>query len=200
VIYVIDTGYAGTHIDVVTSTSSDDIGHGTAMVEYIKDYNKNANITSIQLPTLTPSSCELIQLVESLIEKVAADDIVLFTWVIKRDSCFDLVVSRLALCCVVVCAAGNYSSSISEYSPCSVIGVRTITALNKSGTLAQFSNYGQGTIPMFGTNVTSSSEQQYTGTSVAAAIYTALITRNSSPRFFRRAFKLLSRKFANELL
>jgi len=198
-IYVIDTGYAGQHTDVVIKSGDDVIGHGTTMIDYIKDYNRKANITSVQISNLTPSTDELIKIIEDLIDCVTADDIVLFTWIIEKDHRFDLVVSRLVARCTVVCAAGNLTAPVAAYSPCTVLGIHTITALNKSGTRAHFSNYGPGTIPMFGTNITSSSGQQYTGTSVAAAIYTALLSRNSSPRFQRRAFSLLSRKFANEL-
>jgi len=201
-IYVIDTGYSGNHR--IISNGNDNIGHGTAMINFIKMYSPKSDITSIKIEnTLTKSV--LLRIISELTEKVAKNDIVLLNWVVDKDQMLDNVVLELVNKCNVVCAAGNFGKDIELYSPTTVKGVKVVVCLNKSGNLAKLSNYSNNipVIGMFGTTMSIDSINGKiicSGTSVSASIYAALLDKyHFKKKYVDKAFNILKNRFANEI-
>lgn len=201
-IYVIDTGYSGQHLDVICEP--DTIGHGTAMVNLIKQFSPKAQITSMKIDEQM-SKCELMRILLQVKTNIEPQDIVLIPWIIDRDAEIDFIVTELAKTNAVVCSAGNMSSPVNLYSPAGAPGVITVGCINKSGVLARMSNYGtedKAIELMYGTSVNVESingPMVIAGTSASASIYAALLDRNPSKRFLTRAFNVMTRRYRREL-
>ena len=200
-IYVLDTGYSGKHLDVIGEP--DTVGHGTAMANIIKQYSPKSRIVIAKIDEQM-RQCELVKMLISMKTRLRPNDILLITWVVDRNPEIDFLVSEIARTNAVVCAAGNFSSSIEGYSPAGADGVIAVSCINKSGNLAKMSNYGTDVV-MYGTSVTVDSIQGQmvlAGTSASASIYASLMDRapvKLREKFIRRAFNMLTRKFRSEL-
>ncbi len=202
-IYLIDTGYSGTH-DVLGPP--DVVGHGTLMANFIKDYSPEARITVIQIFEQSTTYL-VVKMFERLSKQVYASDIVVIPWVVAGNDDIDSAVKRLTRYCKVICAAGNDDMDIANFSPARVNNVTVVGCLNKSGTKAKLSNWSKTEMEwMYGTNIQQtgiSGVVNCIGTSVSTAIYAGLWhracgTRNASV-FMRRATAILGRKLKDEL-
>jgi subtilisin family serine protease len=111
-----------------------------------------------------------------LLENVSKTDIVFIPWHIGRNEQINYTITELTKRCFVVAAAGNNSGLIEEYTPTSVPAVVVVGALNKSGVPAKFSSTSKTREIMWapGTNIIVDGVPR-TGTSVASAIYSALL-------------------------
>lgn len=201
-IYVIDTGYSGTHLDVISEPDS--VGHGTAMINLIKVYSPKSQITCMRISE-EMNKCELLRILLDVKTRIKPQDILLTTWVVERNPEIDFIIEEIAKTNRVVCAAGNMSDDFALYSPAGAHGVTTVACINKSGSLAQMSNYSM-TLPfevMYGTSVVvqgMTARMTIAGTSPAASIYAALLDRSKGRMsFLRRANKMLRAKYRREL-
>lgn len=191
-IYVLDDGYSGTDHsirgDLVERNS-----HGTIMCDTIRIFNPRADIVSIKV-TGSTSLMDMIQHLAIVYNKLVEGDIVVFGWIITYNSMLNMMVTKMTHKATVIVPAGNYGDSILNYSPTAANGVHVIAAINHHGVRMSKSNYGDNVKEMYGVpihhlNITDR------GTSVAAAIYAGLISRNKSEKFMRRARKVLHNMF-----
>lgn len=194
-IYILDQGYGGTN-SVVTGDINQHSPHGTIMADTVSAINPRAHIHALAMP-----QCGTIDLVVEKIswlsEKVQSDDLVLFGWVSHHNLEVDQAVTDLAQRCMVVVPAGNMASHIRHFSPTVVSGVTTVVALNGKNQLMSLSNYGCDqcpTVGMYGVPMPHLGHVER-GTSVAAAIYAGLMSRNRSEKFIRRSRQVIWRSF-----
>ena len=119
---------------------------------------------------------DLVDTFSTLAEKVYPGDIVLVPWHIPRDESVNFSILRLTERCFVVAAAGNTAESVEFFTPTSVPSVITVGALNKSGNPAGFSSRSAFRDIKWapGTNIMVNGQLR-SGTSVAAAIYAAVL-------------------------
>jgi hypothetical protein len=204
-IYVIDTGYSGKHLDV--QANPDTVGHGTAMINLIKVYAPVVKVECLSITELMNKRA-VLDIFDDLKSKLLPHDIVLIPWVVGRDHDIDQRVNALARDNVIVCSAGNFSSSVDLYSPAGASGVITVGCLNKTSNLASMSNYGSESKEiafMYGTSIHIDSihgVMNVSGTSASASIYAALLSRvqpRNREKFIKRVFGMMTRKYRSEL-
>lgn len=190
-IYVIDTGYK----------DSDFMGHGTIMIDIIKSYNPKCDIQS-----LSNNHSEDITSVEMNLLYVLANaqssDILFTPWHISKSDRIDDLFKKISQKIHrVVCAAGNQSDlDITQITPGNLTSdCDVIHCLRKTGEPATFATQGPGTLGMYGTNITCPDGKVRSGSSLSAAIYCGIISRNSDRRFLRRVTRLMGQKFLSEL-
>jgi len=180
--------------------------HGQVMRDFIRMYNPSILPILVNFQSEEYTEDLLIDLAESLGELVDVHDIVLITWSMAKNIAVDAAFAKLASYCTVVCAAGNnYGKMASDYSPIGAPGVHIIGCINKRSEIASMSNVGNNVTYMFGTNMIlpNSDGTVHGGTSVAASIFTGLLSRSYRTRepsiFMRRAKRALQQRFLNEL-
>lgn len=122
---------------------------------------------------------ETSQRLMHVLDMVSPNDIVFCPWAIPANLQIDDIFVELSERCWVVTAAGNKNESIEKWTPARVPAVITVAALNKSGIKASLSNYSDHKtlewVP--GTNY-SVGWKIGSGTSVAAALYTAFLAES----------------------
>ncbi len=164
---VIDSGVDYTHPDLKNrvigtgetfvggddDTTTDQYGHGTQVASIIAQNTPDSvKIKSYKIADSNGSST-MSSLVSALAEIVAdenAPKVLNLSLVIKETdgtgstkSYFENVVSELEKKgCVVVCAAGNSNDDASNYLPCSISQVITVSASDSANEKASYSNYG----------------------------------------------------------
>lgn len=173
--------------------------HGKVMCDIIRYYSPTAVINFKEIPP----GCGIAMLTDMLMdiyEKAELGDIMLISWNIPPNAIVEQCILDIAKKCSVIVAAGNQSHSVTKFTPQRLQQhVTVVHAIKKNGELASFTNYGDHTVPMYGTNVTCADGVVRSGTSISAAIYTGIISRNNDPRFFRRVFALMRRKYLQEI-
>jgi len=172
--------------------------HGRVTEKIVRYISPNCDIERIKFPKLLLVS----DIIDSLLyvkNQASASDIVLITWVLPRSQEIDEIVLSLSKKLRVICSAGNLKQDIKNFSPANLSSnIEVIHCLNKKGEIASFSNFGECTIGMFGTNILIDN-LRYSGTTISAAIYAGLISRNNNPKFLHKMTRFLSRKFNREL-
>lgn len=196
-IFVVDSGYG----------NDDPIGHGTLMANLIKQYC-DAPLEVMKV-SHDDTKEQLARKLCALYSLCNEGDIVLMAWVIDRDADIDLLVNNIATKCTVVCAAGNFASSVEHFTPAHLQSVITVGCLNKSSQIARLSNWpskSKEVVWMFGTTMKIEGKDGthvVSGTSVSAALYTALLYRaeqlSHPEKFMTRAMALLKKKFKSEI-
>lgn len=185
-VYIIDDGYGGRDKTVLGDLTTNKKSHGTMMCDVVRIFNPRANIVSVQIKD--NDIVYVIQTILQLIKKVKPGDIVLFGWITNRNQALDFAVGRLVKKVTVIVPAGNYNKPVVAYSPTAVPGAHVISSINHLNERMSMSNYGSDTIPMYGVPIYHLGLTER-GTSLAAAIYAGLYSRNSSEKFMRRATK-----------
>ena len=148
---------------------------------FILDIIKEHSTEYVELIPISSEikSKELSRIIFSLFKKVLPNDIVLCPWAVPRDVVLDGLFTELSTLCYIVAAAGNFSSSIENYTPAGTDGVITVGTLNKFGLIAVLSNYGSSKeiawVP--GTNYNTGTKNG-SGTSVSAALYAAFLAES----------------------
>lgn len=190
-IYVIDTGYRDT----------DFMGHGTIMIDIIKSYNPGCDIHSLSNDHASDITAIEMNLLYVLANGEKSD--ILFTpWHITQSDRIDNLFKKISKKIHrVICTAGNQSDlDITQITPGNLTShCDVIHCLRKSGEPATFATLGADTIGMYGTNITCPDGKVRSGSSLSAAIYCGIISRNSDQRFLRRVTRLMSHKFHTEL-
>lgn len=186
-VYVLDDGYNGTD-NSITGDRNPNSRHGTMMCDLVRLFSSKVNIKSIQMP---PSGRleDIAEVLSVLYDSVKPDDVVLFGWITYRNDALDQMVEAISQRTTVVCPAGNYAEDIENYSPLMVPNVIVVHALNHHDQMLSRSNFGneqKQTVGMYGVPIQHLNITQR-GTSVAVAIYAALLSRNKSEKFMRRA-------------
>jgi len=190
-IYVIDTGYG----------DSDFMGHGTVMIDIIKSYNPKSDIHSLKNNYFDAEKSVEINLLYVL-ANCGANDILLTTWQIEKsdriDNLFKKISQKLS---VIICTAGNERyQDITQITPANLTSYcDVIYCIRKSGEPATFATVADNTIGMYGTNITCPDGKVRSGSSISAAIYCGIISRNSDPRFLRRVMAKMTKKFQAEI-
>jgi subtilisin family serine protease len=215
-IYLVDTGVNQSHTEFQGSTIndlytnfennySDDVGHGTAMASLLVGQNigaaKDAQLHNVKLFGNSNSTVvigEIIDALESVLVQHNTSSgnniaIVCAPWVINFSALLnDVVESMLSHGIIFVCAAGNSSADVENFSPASVKDAITVGAYNRNFEVTSFTNtpwtnnepteptlvnYGRSLdIFALGVDVTAASiganddYLQATGTSTSAAI------------------------------
>lgn len=190
-IYVIDTGYRDT----------DFMGHGTVMIDIIKSYRPRCDIHSLNSTHSDDITSVEINLLYVLANSKSTD--ILFTpWHISKSDRIDDLFKKISQKIHrVICTAGNQSDlDITQITPGNLTSYcDVIHCLRKSGEPATFATQGTGTQGMYGTNITCPDGKVRSGSSLSAAIYCGIISRNSDQRFLRRVTRLMSQRFLSEL-
>lgn len=206
-IFVIDTGYSGPYQDVV-SDKPDATGHGTSMINLIKSVHKKAVVFSIRLE-LNATIKEIDNIFQMVEQQAMKNDVVVLPWVTKKNLVVDNHVILLSRKCTVIMAAGNSSSDVINFSPAGCGAGIVVGSINKSGLPTKSTNFSA--LPnmrfMFGTNISSMDHAGNPivlfGTSPAACLYAALISRSrkftNADRAFNRFFNVLCAKFQREI-
>lgn len=178
--------------------SGDWSDHGKITEKIVKYISPNCDIERIKFPELLLVS-DVIDSLMYVSDRASSGDIVLITWILPRNQKVDDAVLSLSKKARVICSAGNLKQDIKNFSPANLSSnIEVVHCLNKKGDLASFSNFGEHTVGMFGTNI-SIDNLKYSGTTISAAIYAGLISRNSNPKFLDRVTRFLFRKFSRDL-
>ena len=190
-IFVIDTGYA----------ESDWSGHGTVVIDIIKSYNKQAEIVSLSnAHTRTQTSVEMNLFY--VLANCTKDDILITPWNISKNTRIDEIFKKISnKCKKIICTAGNNSEYIlDDWTPARLTDYcDVIHCIKKSGDTASFATQDQNTIGMYGTNVTCPDGVVRSGSTISAAIYCGIVSRNSDQRFIRRVTRLITHKYQSEI-
>lgn len=190
-IFVIDTGYA----------ESDWLGHGTVVIDIIKYYNKEADIVSLSNThnrTLTSVEMNLFYVLANCTQ----NDILITPWNISKNSRIDELFAKISRKCKkIVCTAGNNREyKLDDWTPARLTDYcDVIHCVKKSGDLASFATQNKDTIGMYGTNVTCPDGVVRSGSTISAAIYCGIVSRNSDQRFLRRVTRLIANKYQSEI-
>ena len=75
-----------------------------------------------------------------------------------------------------------------------------IHCLKKTGDTASFATHNTNTIGMYGTNVTCPDGVVRSGSTISAAIYCGIVSRNSDERFLRRVTRLIRHRYQSEIM
>ena len=168
-IALIDTGAnADANFSVIGDNTGDSHGHGTAMLNFIKEENPNAQVMSIKV---TENGAITVADVYAAF-RLAIDSnvsVINFSMVgadVERNAIIKEVIQEaLDKNIVVIGAAGNNSADATRYIPGSIAGVITVGAVNEDGTKYATSNYNADLYVV--ATSTSEATARYTG------IYTA---------------------------
>lgn len=147
-IAVIDTGsnVANESYSVIGDDTSDEYGHGTAMVNHILSQTDDAYIISIKAIGSDGTGnvsdiCAAITMAENL-----DVDIILMALSVKDNGEYDaleqLIADAQANGIAVIASAGNNNSDASGYLPAGSDGVITVGALTEDGHKYSSSNFG----------------------------------------------------------
>lgn len=190
-IFVIDTGYA----------ESDWSGHGTVVIDIIKYYNKHAEIISLSnAHTITHTSVEMNLFY--VLANCTKNDILITPWNITKNIRMDEIFKKISYKCKkIICTAGNNSEYVlDDWTPARLTDYcDVIHCIKKSGDTASFATKDQNTIGMYGTNVTCPDGVVRSGSTISAAIYCGIVSRNSDHRFIRRVTRLIAHKYQSEI-
>lgn len=190
-IFVIDTGYG----------ESDWMGHGTVITDIVRYYNIHADIQTLRNNnhnTLMSLEINLFYVLANCSES----DMVLTPWNIPQNDKIDQLFKKISLkCSRIICTAGNHSQNIlDEWTPARLTDYCDVVhCIKKSGDAASFATHSKETIGMYGTNVTCPDGVVRSGSSISAAIYCGIISRNSDKKFFRRVYRLIQKKYLSEI-
>lgn len=190
-VYVLDNGYGGSN-PAVTGDRADFASHGTMMCDIVHTFNPKANIHSVKMP-VSGSLNDIADTFAQVAHRTKAGDVILIGWITNRNSMLDEVAEITLKDCDVVIPAGNYAKPIEEYSPL-LPQFHIVEAFNHHNIRMSGSNYGDNTVWMYGVPIQHLGITQR-GTSVAAAIYAGLLSRNNSAKFMRRARKTVENIF-----
>jgi hypothetical protein len=151
-----------------------DISHARFMEDIISEHTSE-KVILIEIFLMSTIEETIHQLVQVL-KLVTPRDIVFCPWALPANLRIDNVFTEMTERCWVVTAAGNKNESIEKWSPARTPNVITVGALNKSGVKASLSNYSEDKELEWvtGTNY-SVGWKTGSGTSVAAALYTAFL-------------------------
>lgn len=191
-IFVIDTGYA----------ESDWSGHGTVVIDIIKYYNKQAEIISLtNAHTRTQTSVEMNLFY--VLANCTKNDILITPWNISKNTRIDEIFKKISnRCKKIICTAGNNSEyKLDQLTPANLTEYcDVIHCLRKTGDTASFATHNTNTIGMYGTNVTCPDGVVRSGSTISAAIYCGILSRNSDERFLRRVTHLIRRQYQSEIM
>jgi hypothetical protein len=196
-IYIIDGDFA-------------ESGHGSILADIIRHYNPHSDIHC--LTNIDHCSSETVTKININLHYVLANctsqDILFTPWNILKSldsnnlsETDDLFKQISQKCFRVICTAGNRSDTQPElWTPASLTtDCDVIHAMRKTGAVADFATHNSHTLGMYGTNVTCPDGEVRSGSSISAAIYCGIISRNSDQRFLRRVTRLISKKYLREL-
>ena len=191
-IFVIDTGYA----------ESDWSGHGTVVIDIIKSYNKQAEIISLtNAHTRTQTSVEINLFY--VLANCTKNDILITPWNIAKNIHIDEIFKKISnRCKKIICTAGNNSeNNLDQLTPATLTEYcDVIHCLKKTGDTASFATHNTNTIGMYGTNVTCPDGVVRSGSTISAAIYCGIVSRNSDERFLRRVTRLIRHRYQSEIM
>ena len=191
-IFVIDTGYA----------ESDWSGHGTVVIDIIKYYNKQAEIISLtNAHTGTQTSVEMNLFY--VLANCTKNDILITPWNITKNIRIDEIFKKISnRCKKIICTAGNNSEyKLDQLTPANLTEYcDVIHCLKKTGDTASFATHNTNTIGMYGTNVTCPDGVVRSGSTISAAIYCGIVSRNSDERFLRRVTRLIRHRYQSEIM
>jgi len=145
--------------------------HSSATLKIISDFTKEKT----KLYEVNPDNSDIIPIINELIDIVSSTDIVVCPWVIPKHALIDQLFSILSEKCFVVCAAGNFSDDIKNWTPASNSTVITVGCLNKSGKKATLSNYSNTKKLEWVVGTNYMVDKLESGTSVSVAIYAAFL-------------------------
>jgi hypothetical protein len=145
--------------------------HSSSTLKIISDFTKEKT----KLYEVTPDNSNVISILDELIDSVSSTDIVVCPWVIPKYELVDQLFSLLSEKCFVVCAAGNCSDDIKNWTPASNPTVITVGCLNKSGKRATLSNYSNTKKLEWVVGTNYMVDKLESGTSVSVAIYAAFL-------------------------
>jgi len=173
--------------------------HGYVTQTLVKYYNPCAEIFYIGLDK-SSSRYNIKDALEKVLDLICDQDYLLVTWTIAKNKEIDNLFLQIKnKCKKIVCSAGNDKTNVELLTPANLTKhIDVITCLRKNGQLASFSNFGDCTKEMYGTNITVNGEK-ISGSSISAAIYTGIVSRNDHPRFLQKVTYLMQQRFTQEL-
>lgn len=173
-IALIDSGAnADVNYSVVGDNTSDTVGHGTKMLQYIKEENPKAKVMSIKVfDGNTTNAANVYAGIKLAIESnVKVINLSLVGANVEKNAIVkDVINEALANGIVVIGAAGNYGVNAKNYISGCIDGVITVGAANEDGTKLATSNYNADLYVVAGS--TSEATARYSG------MYTANNTKN----------------------
>jgi hypothetical protein len=171
-IALIDTGAnADANFSVVGDDTSDSNGHGTQMLNYIKEENPNAKVMSIKVFNgSSTSAADVYAGIKLAIDSnVSVINLSLVGANIEKNAIVkDAIQEAIDKGIVVIGAAGNYNTNAKSYIPGCIDSVITVGAANDNGTKYSSSNFNADIYVVA------------TSTSEASARYTGMYTANNT--------------------
>jgi len=171
-IALIDTGAnADANFSVVGDDTSDSNGHGTQMLNYIKEENPNAKVMSIKVFNgSSTSAADVYAGIKLAIDSnVSVINLSLVGANIEKNAIVkDAIQEAIDKGIVVIGAAGNYNTNAKSYIPGCIDSVITVGAANENGTKYSSSNFNADIYVVA------------TSTSEASARYTGMYTANNT--------------------
>lgn len=171
-IALIDTGAnADANFSVVGDDTSDSNGHGTQMLNYIKEENPDAKVMSIKVFNgSTTSAADVYAGIKLAIDSnVSVINLSLVGANIEKNAIVkDAIQEAIDKGIVVIGSAGNYNTNAKSYIPGCIDSVITVGAANDNGTKYSSSNFNADIYVVA------------TSTSEASARYTGMYTANNT--------------------
>lgn len=186
-IALIDTGAnADVNFSVIGDDTTDNNGHGTKMLEYIKSENPNAKVMSIKAfengKTDAASIYAAIQL--AIKSKVSYINMSFVALDVEKNAIVKTAIQdAIDNGIIVIGAAGNYNMDAKKFIPGSINGVIVVGAANENNTKVSTSNF----------NATKYVVAE--STSEATAKYTGNISYNKGSNYiddFKSSIKIIS--------
>ena len=181
-IALIDTGAnADINYSVVGDDTSDTNGHGTLMLNYIKEENPTAKVMSIKIFNgNTASAADVYAGIRLAIDSnVSVINLSFVGANIEKNAIVkDIINEAINSGITVIGAAGNYNKDAKSYIPGCIDNVITVGAVNNDGTKYSSSNYNADLYVI----ATSTSEATarysgiYTSKSASNKVFTSLNT------------------------
>lgn len=144
-IALIDSGAnADVNLSVTNSGTGDSTGHGTKMLNYIKEENPNAKVVSIKaFDGYSSNVADVYAAIKLAIEGNVSVINLSFVSINNEynEIISDIIQEALNKGITVIGAAGNYSSNAQNYLPGAIAGVISVGAVNEDGSLYKTSNY-----------------------------------------------------------
>ncbi len=167
-IALIDTGAdADVNFSVIGDDTSDTNGHGTKMLNLIKENNPDAKVLSIKVSegSKTDAASIYAGIMLAIESKVSVINLSMVGYDTESNAIVkEAIEEAIASGITVIGAAGNYNLSAKKFIPGSISGVIVVGAANEDGTKYSKSNYDADLYVVA------------TSTSEATAIYTSLYT------------------------
>lgn len=178
-IALIDTGASGADasLSVVDDDGTDYNGHGTSMLNYIREENPTAKILSIKaFEDRATNAANLYAAIKLAINsKVSVINLSIAGYDIEKNAIIkDVIQEALDNGITVIGAAGNYNTSALNFIPGCIDGVKTVGAINSDKTKYNTSNYNADVYVV--ANSTSEATARYTGMFTANNIDESIIT------------------------